>query len=65
MKNEGTTYPNLWDTVKESIAKRKIHSTKCPHKENGKSSHQWPNSTPESRRKKKKQAYLGGVEDRK
>ena len=51
-ENDGTTYPNLWDTMKESSAKRKIHSTKCPHKENGESSHQWPNSTPESIKKK-------------
>ena len=40
----------------ESSAKRKVHSTKCPIKENGE-------STPESFREKKKQTHPGGVGD--
>ena len=37
----------------ESTAKRKVHSTKCPIKENGESTHWRLNSTLESTRKKK------------
>ena len=36
----------------ESSAKWKIHSTKCPIKENGESTHWRLNSTPENSRKK-------------
>ena len=36
----------------ESSAKRKVHSTKCPIKENGESTHWRLNSTPESSGKK-------------
>jgi hypothetical protein len=37
-KNKGTTYPNLWDTMK-SIAKRKTYSFEYLQKENGASIH--------------------------
>ena len=37
----------------ESSAKRKVHSNRCPNKENGESTHWRPNSTIESSRKKK------------
>ena len=47
----------------ESSAKRKVHSTKCPIKENGESTHWRLNSTPERSGKKKKQSHPGGIED--
>ena len=57
-ENEGTTYPNLWDTKKAKL------KGKFSHKENEESSHQWPNTMPESCTKnKKKQTHPGGVED--
>jgi hypothetical protein len=34
-ENDGTAYPNLWDTIKavEIIDERKVPRTKCLHKE--------------------------------
>jgi hypothetical protein len=50
-ENEGTTYPNLWETMK-AVLRGKL-SSKCLQKENGESIHQQFNSTPESSRKKR------------
>ena len=47
----------------ESSAKWKVHSTKCPPKENGESTHWRLNSTLERSRKKKKLIHPGGLED--
>ena len=60
-ENKDTTYSNLWDTMKAVL--RKVHSTKCPTKENGESTHWRLNSTPESSGEKKKQTHPEGVED--
>jgi hypothetical protein len=32
-ENEGTTYPNLWDTIKSVL--KKTHSSECLQKETG------------------------------
>ena len=47
----------------ESIAKRKVHSTKYPIKENRESIYWRLNSTHESSRKKKKLIHPGGLEE--
>ena len=47
----------------ENSSKRKVHSTKCPIKENGESIYWRLNSTPKSSGKKKKQTLQGGIED--
>jgi len=49
----------------ESRAKRKIHSSECLQKENGKSIHWQLVSTPKNSRNKKKQRHLRGVDGRK
>jgi hypothetical protein len=38
-ENEYTTYPNLKDTMKESHAKKKVHTIKCLHKKVGEASY--------------------------
>jgi hypothetical protein len=50
-KNEGTTYPNLWHTMK-AVQRGKL-SSECLHKETGESIHLQLNSTPESSRTKR------------
>ena len=38
-ENEATTYPNLWDIMKESISKRETHSSECLQEETGESTY--------------------------
>jgi hypothetical protein len=56
-ENDSKTYPNLWDTM-EAVLKRKVHTTKCLHKEIRKFSYQQFKSTSESSRGKKRSKHI-------
>ena len=51
-QNESTECQHLWDRMK-AVLMRKVHSTKCLHKEFGEISHKHLNSIPESSRTKR------------